>query len=273
MRVPNASRILDADMTFDPTISLLLGAAGLVIGTLSSLLGVGGGIFIVPLLTLAGLVGTVQEAAATSLAAITFTSLSATFAYTRRRAVDVRAGLSLVPTSLLGSWAGARLTSLIDSRWLAIAFAALLLYPIVMMLLGKTTSDLGERNAERAKGIRSLAIGAAIGLVAGLGSGLLGIGSGTIMVPSLALFLGLDILPAIATSLFVMVPSSAFGAVTHFFQGNVHLELALPLVVGSVIGAQLGPFLGERIPRRRLRQLFGLLLLYAAVNMVLKSIG
>ncbi len=259
-------------MTFDPTISLLLGAAGLAIGTLSSLLGVGGGIFIVPLLTLAGLVGSVQEAAGTSLAAITFTSLSATIAYARRRAIDFRAGLSLMPASLLGAWAGARLTSVIDSRWLAVAFACLLLYPIVMMLRGKTTSDVRRIHSERTRDARSILIGSAIGLAAGLGSGLLGIGSGTIMVPSLALFLGLDILPAIATSLFVMVPSSAFAAVTHFLQGNVHVELAIPLIVGTVLGAQLGPFLGERIPRKRLRQLFGVILLYAAVNMILKAV-
>lgn len=260
-------------MTFDPTVSLLLGAAGVAIGTLSSLLGVGGGIFIVPLLTLAGLVGSVQEAAGTSLAAITFTSLSATIAYARRHVIDVRAGLSLMPTSLLGAWAGARLTSVIASRWLAVGFAVLLLYPIVMMLRGKTTSDVQESHKGRMDGARAYLIGAAIGLVAGLGSGLLGIGSGTIMVPSLALFLGLDILPAIATSLFVMVPSSAFAAFTHFQQGNVHAELAIPLIVGTVIGAQLGPFLGEKIPRRRLRQLFGVILLYAAVNMVVKALG
>jgi hypothetical protein len=259
-------------MTFDPAISLLLGAAGLAIGTLSSLLGVGGGIFIVPLLTLTGLVGSLQEAAGTSLATITFTSLSATVAYARRRVIDVRAGLSLLPTSLFGAWLGARLTTAIDSRWLAVAFAVLLLYPIAMMLRGRATSDVHEGHGRRIEGARAYAAGTAIGLVAGLGSGLLGIGSGTIMVPSLALFLGLGILPAIATSLFVMVPSSAFAAATHFLQGNVRLELALPLIVGSVIGAQLGPFLGERIPRRRLRQLFGVILFYAAVNMALKAL-
>lgn len=258
-------------MTLDPTISVLLGAAGLAIGTLSSLLGVGGGIFIVPLLTLASLVGSVQDAAGTSLAAITFTSLSATIAYARRRVIDVRAGLSLLPTSLLGAWLGARLTTVIGSRWLALSFAVLLLYPIVMMLRGKATSDVPGTHKDRMTGARAYAVGAAIGLVAGLGSGLLGIGSGTIMVPSLALFLGLDILPAIATSLFVMVPSSAFAAATHFQQGHVRLDLAIPLVVGTVLGAQLGPLLGTRIPRRRLRQLFGIILLYAAANMALKA--
>jgi hypothetical protein len=261
-----------AGMAFDLEISLVLCVAGLAIGTLSSLLGVGGGIFIVPLLTLSGLVASVQEAAGTSLAAITFTSLSASIAYARRRAIDVRTGIALMPTSLLGAWAGARLTSIIDSRWLAIGFATLLLYPIVMMLRGKTTSEIGRARRGPVTGARLYAIGAAIGLAAGLGSGLLGIGSGTIMVPSLALFLGLDIVPAIATSLFVMVPSSAFGAWTHYQQGHLRVELAIPLLVGTVIGAQFGPFLGERISRRRLRQLFGLVLLYAAVNMVLKAL-
>jgi uncharacterized membrane protein YfcA len=259
-------------MTLDPTLSLLLGAAGLAIGTLSSLLGVGGGIFIVPLLTLSGLVGPMQEATGTSNAVIIFTSLSATVAYARRRAIDIRVGLSLMPTSVLGAWAGARLTSIIDSRWLAIGFAAVLLYPVVMMLRGKTTSDVHESAKGRMQGVEAYAIGATIGLVAGLGSGLLGIGSGTLMVPSLALLLGLDIRTAIATSLFVMVPASVASTLTQYQQGNLHFELALPLILGTVIGAQLGPLLGDRIPRKRLRQLFGVLLLYAAVNMVLKAL-
>jgi uncharacterized membrane protein YfcA len=246
--------------------------AGLGIGMLSSLLGVGGGIFIVPLLTLTGWVDSVQVAAGTSLATIIFTSLSASVAYARRRLIEYRVGLSIMPTSLLGAWAGARLTTVIESRWLAIGFATLLLYPIVMMLRGKTTSEVGHASRERAAGPRLYVLGAGIGLVAGLASGLLGIGSGTIMVPSLELLLGLDILSAIATSLFVMVPSSLFGAATHFAQGHVQLALVLPLVLGTVVGAQFGPHLGTRMPRQRLRQLFGLILLYAAVNMVLKAL-
>ncbi len=246
--------------------------AGLGIGVLSSLLGVGGGIFIVPLLTLTGWAESVQVAAGTSLTAIIFTSLSASIAYARRHVTQYKVGLTLMPTSLLGTWAGARLTTTIESRWLAIGFAALLLYPIGMMLLGKTTNEIGHAHRGPVTGPRLYLIGAAIGLVAGLASGLLGIGSGTIMVPSLALLLGLEILPAIATSLFVMVPSSIFGASTHFIQGNVELALALPLILGTVVGAQFGPILGDRIPRRRLRQLFGVILLYAAVNMVLKAL-
>ncbi len=259
-------------MAFDPTISLLLAAAGLGIGTFSSLLGVGGGIFIVPLLTLSGLVGPMQEATATSNAVIVFTSLSATIAYARRRAIDVRTGLLLMPASVLGAWAGARLTSIIDSRWLALGFAVILLYPVAMMLRGKTTSDVPESDRGTAHGVSTYAIGGAIGLVAGLASGLLGIGSGTLMVPSLALFLGLDIRTAVATSLFVMAPAALASALTQHLQGNLHPELAIPLVVGTVIGAQLGPHIGDRIPRARLRQLFGLLLLYAVANMVWKAL-
>ncbi|MEW5826036.1 MAG: sulfite exporter TauE/SafE family protein [Candidatus Bipolaricaulota bacterium] len=258
-------------MTFEPGLFAWLSAAGLGIGVLSSLLGVGGGIFIVPLLTLTSLVGTVQQAAGTSIATIVVTSISAAVAYALRRTISYRAGLSIVATSILGTWAGAKLTSVIDSRWLAVAFAAMLLYPIATMLRGKTTSEISITGARETRGTRWVVTGAAIGLVAGLASGLLGIGSGTIMVPSLILFLGLDIRPAIATSLFVMVPSSVVGALTHFAQGNVRLDLVLPLVVGTVVGAQFGPVISKRIPRRRLRQVFALVLLYAAVNMVIKA--
>jgi uncharacterized membrane protein YfcA len=55
-------------------------------------------------------------------------------------------------------------------------------------------------------------------------------------------------------------------------QGNLHPELALPLILGLVIGAQIGPRLGARLPKARLRQIFGIALLYAAVNMIIKGI-
>ncbi|HIQ00368.1 TPA: sulfite exporter TauE/SafE family protein, partial [Candidatus Bipolaricaulota bacterium] len=104
-------------------------------------------------------------------------------------------------------------------------------------------------------------------------SGLLGLGGGTVMVPALMLALGLDIREAVATSLFVMVPSAALATSQHALVGNTHWELAIPLIIGIVAGAQLGPALAGRLPKNRLRQLFALVLLYAAVNMVLKGLG
>jgi uncharacterized membrane protein YfcA len=242
------------------------------IGALASLLGLGGGIFMVPLLSLAAFVPTMQDAVGTSIAAVVFTSLSSSIAYWRRRAINVRIGLLLMPTTIAGAWAGARLTTYIEPRWLSIAFAAVLLYPVAIMLRGKTPKEIRLSLRGEATGLRLYAISAILGLVAGTGSGLLGIGGGTILVPTLAVFLGLDIVTSIATSLFVMAPSAIMASAQHWIQGHFHPELALPLILGIIIGAQVGPRIGTRIPKTRLRQLFGLVLLYAAVNMLLKGI-
>jgi len=244
----------------------------IVIGFLASLLGVGGGIFMVPLLSLARYVPTIQEASGTSIAGVLFTSLSSTIAYAFRRAIDFRVGLILMPTTILGAWCGARLTEVIDAQWLSIGFGLLLLYPVAMMIQGKQPKEIGLSLHGEMRGMKLYIVGAAIGLVAGTASGMFGIGGGTVMVPALAVFIGLDIVNAAATSLFVMVPSAMMGTYQHWVQGNLHPELALPLILGLIIGAQIGPRIGPRIPKRRLRQLFSIVLLYASINMIVKGL-
>lgn len=245
----------------------------IVIGLLSSLLGVGGGIFMVPLLTLARYVPTIQQASGTSIAGVVFTSISSTVAYALRRAINFRIGFILMPTTIFGAWCGARLTEVINGKWLFVSFGVLLLYPVGMMIQGKKPKEIAFSLHGQAKDRKLYLAGALIGFVAGTAAGLFGIGGGTVMVPALAVFLGLDIVAAVATSLFVMVPSAMMGAYQHLIQGNLRLELALPLILGLIIGAQIGPRLSSRIPERRLRQLFGGVLLYAAINMLLKGLA
>ncbi|MCD5416507.1 sulfite exporter TauE/SafE family protein [Candidatus Bipolaricaulota bacterium] len=250
-------------------ITLFLAAIG--IGGLASLLGVGGGIFMVPLLLMAHFVPTLQAAIGTSIAGVIFTSLSGSVVYALRRTIDFRLGLLLMPTTIIGAWCGARLTTIIDSRILAIAFGTFLLYPVVMMLRGKGPKEITLSLHGEAKGARLYVFTAVLGLVAGTASGLFGIGGGTVVVPALAVFLGLDIVTAVGTSLFVMFPAAVMGAHQHWMQGNLHPELALPLILGLIIGAQIGPRIGEHLPKKRLRQIFGAVLLYAAISMFMNG--
>ncbi len=252
------------------TTSFWLLVAGLGIGTMASMIGVGGGVFMVPLLALTGLVATTQEAVGTSIAGVIFTSLSSSVAYWRRGTIRVGLGLAVMPGALIGAWLGAYLSHHISSGWLAVAFGLFLLYPAGVMILGKQPKELFPAKSE---GGGHSVVGTWVGLIAGLTSGLLGLGGGTVMVPALMLTLGLDIREAVATSLFVMVPSAALATSQHALAGNTHWELAIPLILGIVVGAQLGPALGGRLPKKRLRQLFSLVLLYAAINMVLKGLG
>ena len=247
--------------------------AAIAIGFFASLLGIGGGVFMTPLLLLGGFVATQPEAAGTSIAAVVFTGLSASIAYYRRRVIDVRIGLLFMPSAIAGVFVGRFIVQRVDPKWLTIAFAIFLLYPAGMMLFGRTAKDVRGHGETRTSGPVFYLLVVVLGLAAGTATKLFGIGGGTVFVPSLVLFLGLDIRTAVAVSLFVMIPTAAISAATAWIEGALHLEYAIPLILGITLGAQIGPRIGSRIPKKRLRQLFGLVVLYAAVNMFLKGIG
>ena len=240
---------------------LTLFVAAILIGWVASMIGVGGGVFMVPLLSIFQYVPTTQMAVGTSLAAIVFNSISSTVSYTRQRVVDFRLGFLLMPTATVGAWLGAYLTRFISSKGLAVAFGIFLIYVAGIMLLGKKPKADGDVK------FSPLAAGL-VGFVAGLAAGFFGIGGGAVMVPAMTLLLGTDIVRAVATSLFVMGPSALIGSIQHAFQGNLRLEFAIPLALGIIIGAHLGAFTTTRIPKPVLQRLFGVVLIYSAFNMI-----
>lgn len=247
----------------------LLVPAGVGVGFVSSLLGVGGGIFMVPLLLLSGLVGQAQEAVGTSIVGVLATGLSGSVGYLLRRHSPWRLSLTLMPGALGGSYLGAFLAGKISSGILSLAFGLFLLYPAVVLALGKGPKELLEGGGRKNL---PLPVGLVIGGVVGTVSSLFGIGGGVIMVPVL-LWLGLPMVQAVAGSLLVMMPTAALSTLLHAWAGRTHWELALPLVGGILIGGQLGPLAALRLPQRTLRRLFSLVLFYSAVNMIYRGLG
>jgi hypothetical protein len=256
-------------------ISLTLVA--IPIGLIASLIGIGGGIFMVPLLVMfySASIPTTQVAVGTSLAAIIFTSLSSTLGYARQKVVDFRLGLPLMPSSLAGVLLGAYLTEFISSQHLALIFGAILVYVSVLMLWGKAPLDLARALTRKSVGddmkFRLFSI-VVVGFLAGLASGFFGIGGGIIMVPALSMVLGIDILVAIATSLFVMGPMALIGSMEHTILGHVRYSHAIALALGIIIGAQLGTITSAFVPKALLRRIFGVVLLWSAYNMLSKGI-
>ncbi|MBP7726593.1 MAG: sulfite exporter TauE/SafE family protein [Candidatus Bipolaricaulis sp.] len=248
---------------------ILLALAGVGVGAIGSMLGIGGGMFMVPLLLLTGLAPTSQVAVGTSSAAVVANGVSSTVAYLRRGATNWRVGLPVIPGAMAGAWLGQWISGRVDSGTLALGFGIFLLYPAVILLLGKQPKDLFRGRGR--SGI-SLVAGLGIGLVAGTAGGLFGIGGGVILVPALTL-LGLDIVPAAATSLFVMIPSSGVATVGHALAGRTRWDLALPLAAGVILGSQLGPMIATRLPARWLRRLFALVLTYSAIQMILSGLS
>jgi hypothetical protein len=114
-------------------------------------------------------------------------------------------------------------------------------------------------------------VGLVLGFFGGLSSGLLGIGGESLMVPILHLTMGFPMHVTVATSMFIMIFTSTFGAATHFSLGNVHINYATFLCLGVIFGAQLGDYFSKRISGEGLRKMFGVVLLFVSLRMILRA--
>jgi uncharacterized protein len=119
--------------------------------------------------------------------------------------------------------------------------------------------------------MEKVALAVALGLVAGVLAGLFGVGGGILFVPTLSLALGLDQLPAQATSLAAMLPLVAVGTWRQRRYGNVRPRSALVLGVAGVAGVIAGGFLAESLPEDVLERLFGVLLLGVAAQLAWRA--
>lgn len=111
-----------------------------------------------------------------------------------------------------------------------------------------------------------------IGLVAGITSGLLGVGGGVVLVPGMVALLKLGQREAVANSLAAIIPMATVGAVVYYIEGShphVRLDLALALAIGGVVGATMGARLAQRVSERSLRIGFGLLMLAIGARLLL----
>lgn len=263
---------------------ILLSPVAFLIGTIAAMTGVGGGVFMVPFLSLACDFSS-HQAVGTSLATIVFTSLSSTLGYSRQRRIDYKVSLILILTTIPGALVGAYLTSFIGKELLGLIFGVFLFFVALRMIfkldfyrfsisrMGKSWrrkivdsgGTLFEYNANVKPGL-------VLSFFGGLSSGLLGIGGGALMVPILHLAMNFPMHITVATSMFIMIFTSMSGATTHFSLGNVRADYAIFLSIGVIFGAQLGTYLSKRISGKNLRRIFGVVLLLISVRMILKYI-
>jgi uncharacterized membrane protein YfcA len=284
-------------------------AGGFAAGVFGSLLGLGGGTLIVPLLTLAfGL--DLRSAVGVSLVCVIMTSSAAAGVYLERHVANLRLGMSLELFTAIGALAGGFLAFVLDERVLSVLFAALLGYVSFAMLRGGTrapasealgdaasVADLGADGAGPDSGteapsdplrpagdtgfiatlsgpgytIRNFPTGVVGSAGAGLASALLGIGGGTIKVPLMHLAMGVPLRVATATSNLMMGITAAAGGVIYLLRGEIDPYVAGPTAVGVFVGATLGSRLSHRVDVRFLRLLFAAVLLYTAAQMLLRA--
>jgi uncharacterized membrane protein YfcA len=239
---------------------------GLAAGLFGAILGVGGGLVVVPLLVY--LFGYDQRrAAATSLGGIGITVFVGAVSYGFRGRLHVpEAALVGVPAAV-GVVFGAALQQRVPLRLLSALFACLL------VLVGLRLLEPGwfgfHAIAHRAWWVYVAAV--AIGLAAGTLAGMFGIGGGILLVPTLALALGLAQLDAEASSLLAMLPASWIGAWRQTRYGNVVWRSSLVIGAASVAGVEGGIAIAERLPEATLQRLFACLLLATAAQVAWRA--
>lgn len=256
-------------MTAEPTTWALLFLLGTSTGLMAGIFGVGGGLIIVPALTLWNL--PLAQAAATSLVGVLLSAISGTLQNWWTGQLKWRTSLQLalfgIPAAQLGAWFGSRL----PETWLVPSFAALLGVSIFLIDLQQKVVLEPALEQENSKNSPELTSIARIGLIAGTISGLFGIGGGIVMVPLQMLLISQPIQAAVTNSLGAMVAIAASGLLQHAWEGQVLWIPGLCLGLGGILGAQVGARLLPILPEKLVSQLFKLLLLTLALYMAGRS--
>lgn len=264
---------------------LLLFLSGLGAGAFGGLLGLGGGILIVPILTL-GFGLPLHAAVGTSLVCVIATSAGAAALNVSAGRADVRLGMLLAAGTVVGALTGGVVAGFLPGRALAGLFAALMVYTGFSMgrqLVGNRKRSEPEDRAldpsapdgpgAPAYRERHLVSGVGLSVVAGNVSGLLGVGGGAVMVPLMHLLLRAPLGVATATSNFMIGMTAAAGAYAYLFRGDVDPRFAAPMVLGVVAGASLQARIAPRVPTQVLRGAFVLVVAYVAYEMALRAVG
>ncbi|MFW9835200.1 MAG: sulfite exporter TauE/SafE family protein [Candidatus Thorarchaeota archaeon] len=245
------------------------------VGSISSMVGIGGGIFNTPLLMIIFFLSA-QFAPATALVAALFLAVASSFAYWRQnpRPIIPKAGLFLAVTTAPGSIIGVALRTMIESDYVLRLIFGIALMPVAIKMLfavkrekGDITSELDSYNMSDLTDKR-LTISLFGGFIGGISAGLLGIGGGAVIVPVLSVLMGLPMHAAVATSMFTMMFTASAGTAMNYIQGYINPYYAIALGVGMVIGAQFGSRLACRVNSVQLKRIFGLILVFPLVKMM-----
>lgn len=249
------------------------------VGIISSALGVGGGFITTPSLIILGIAE--AYAVGTALFMIIFTAISSTIAYSRREGfIEYRTGLLIATTTIIGSISGSLTSSVLaveDPQLFRVIFAVCLIPIAIKMIVypkerrkGNTSEEEVDHDEVIWRGYeRRELLSTAFGLIAGFSSGLLGIGGGVVMVPILVTLGKIPMHKAVATSMFIMIFTSLAGAAVKLSHGQVHPDLAIFLIIGIIIGAQVGARLVRRVNTIHLQRIFGVMMIVALISIVL----
>ena len=233
-------------------------ALSVLVGIALGMLGGGGSILTIPILTyVAGLPP--KQAITTSLFVVTITSAAALVTHARRGMVEWRSGLAFGAAGMVGAYLGGRASSLLPGHVLLTGFGLMMLATALAMLRrpsppGATATSLVPCPApSRAASVKMAVRGLAVGTL----TGLLGAGGGFLIVPALVLLAGMSMRRAVATSLLVIAMQSLSGLLGHMHETAMPWSLAFAVTGAAVLGSVAGGYFSTRVSAPALRKGFG----------------
>ena len=274
---------------FDVLLILLVSVFA---GFVGATFGLGGGILIIPFLTLVEGVP-VPLAVGASIVSVVATSSSSAATYVRDRLTNIRLGMFLEIGAVAGAITGAFVAAYLPSAALFILFGILLLYTTAVMIKGRRVDfssgafpdktsralDLSGEYEELSRNevvkyqVTRTPLALFITYFAGIVSGLLGIGGGLINVPTMNLISKVPMKVASATSNFMIGVTAAASSTVYLFRGDVTPLLTAPLILGVAGGAVFGTRILKVTPPTRVKILFGILLAIISALMILKGLN
>ncbi len=267
---------------------LVIFASGIATGVIGAMLGVGGGVFIIPILVIA-LGIPVRTAIAASIIAVIATSSAAAGIYLGSRLSNIRLGMTLETATTIGGLGGGIIAVSLSQGLLQWLFAGILMLTAAAIWrraqqraavpeapdegsLGSHYYDPALQRTVRYRPVR-LPVGWGVSLLAGVASGLFGIGGGVIKVPAMVLGMRVPTKAAMATSDFMIGVTAVASAFVYYAHGDLDILIAAPAAMGTFLGSLLGASWAPRVRSRVLSRIFAGLLLVLAVQMGLRALG
>lgn len=276
------------------SFSLWLFAVSMAASALGGTLGMAGGIFIVPLLTIFGHIE-IHTAVGASIVSVIACSCGGAAPFLKNRLTNIRLAIVLETATTTGALTGVLFAGIVPVSYLYLLFAVILFLSAHQMLARRRNPVLASAPAPACNWSDSLGLdaryhdrelgrevtycvhGVALGMVlmygAGLISALLGIGSGVLKIPAMDSAMRLPIKVSSATSNFMIGVTAAASAAVYFMRGTIVTEVAGPVAFGSVLGAIIGARILLRVPNDKLRLLFVVVLVVLGVQMLLMVFG
>ena len=269
---------------------LVIFLISIVAGFVGALFGLGGGVLIIPFLTLVEGVP-VPLAVGASIVSVVATSSASAATYVQDHLTNLRLGMFLEVGTVAGAITGAFVAVFLPASALFILFGLILLYATIIMIRARGIDFPADVRPDRTS--RILALGSQyedhslsrvvkyevtrtpltvfVGFFAGIVSGLLGVGGGIINVPTMNLLSKVPVKVASATSNFMIGVTAAASASVYLLRGDVYPLLAAPLIIGVAVGALLGTRVLKVTPPTRVKVAFGILLAIISLLMILKG--